>query len=142
MYLLVEVAGKALWVPYIERHHRNDPERLKTEKKTLELRLVYEAIGEKMCIMTGPFIAIALAPTMQGDDDDAHFMTPSELAEVGTWYLAMEEVVDALVLVMMARFNIYALRVRPTLSARVTLNQGLLCSCIFGFIKMGALGTA
>ena len=47
VYLLVEVTIKATWVPYLEWYYSNDPQALKTEKKFLEVRIVYEAVGEK-----------------------------------------------------------------------------------------------
>ena len=143
MYLLVEVTAKALYKPYIEWYYSNDPEGLAKEKRLLEVRVVNEAIGEKMCIMMGPFIAHALGPALRrGLDDDDHVQTtPGELAEIGGTYLLMEEMVDALVIVLLARYSIYALRVRPQLSMRSALIMlGWLTSCIFGFMKMAALG--
>ena len=140
LYLLVETVCKALWVPYLEWWYRGNPEQLKAEKKLLELRIVYEAVGEKMCIMVGPFIAHTLAPALQNDDDDEYERnTPSELAEIAGIFLLMEEVVDALGLVIMARFRIYALRVRPQLSMRNVVLLGVTIADIYGANKMAVL---
>ena len=142
VYLLVEVTAKALYKPYIEWYYSNDAEGLAKEKRLLEVRVVNEAIGEKMCIMMGPFLAHALGPALRrGCDDDDHVQTtPGELAEIGGTYLLMEEMVDALVIVLLARYSINALRVRPRLSVRSSLVLGLLTSGVFGFMKMAALG--
>lgn len=142
LYLLVEVAIKAMWVPYLEWYYSNDPETLKTEKKFLEVRIVYEAVGEKICIMIGPFFAYALSQAVRSDDggDDDDTATPSELAEIAGVYLAMEEVVDMLGLVVMASRSIYALRVRPQLSLRAAFSQGALHRCTaFGMMKVSVL---
>ena len=101
---------------------------------------MHEAVGEKMCIMIGPFIAHTLAPALQNDDDDEYERnTPTELAEIAGIFLLMEEVVDALGLVIMARFRIYALRVRPQLSARVVLLLGVMTGTAFCAAKMAVL---
>mgnify|MGYP006903299709 CR=1 FL=1 len=143
LYLLVEITVKACWLPYLEWHYRGDPEGLAREKKFLELRLVGEAIGEKMCIMTGPITAYALNQAMRhhAGDDDMTTATPAELAENMGIYLAMEEMVDMLTLVMMAKYGIYALRVHPKLSVRMLLFQGLAMACGYGFTKMAALAS-
>ena len=79
--------------------------------------------------MVGPVFAYALSQTVQSDDDGAAdaAATPSELAQIAGIYLAMEELVDMLGLVVLARFNIYALRVRPHLGVQVRHQQGRLC---------------
>ena len=142
VYLLVELTAKALWKPYIEWYYSNDPEGLAKEKRLLEVRVVNEAIGEKVCIMMGPFLAHALGPALRRGLDDDHIQTtPGELAEIGGTYLLMEEVVDALVIVLLARHSIYALRVRPQMSVRSSVTLGWLTSCVFGWMKMAALGT-
>ena len=143
--MLAEVAGEATWVPYLEYHYRNNPEGLAKEKKFLEMRLVGEAIGEKLCIMTGPLTAFALNQAMRrhiDDDEEQAAPTPGELAEIAAIYLAMEEVVDMLTLVLMVTCSIYALRVRPQMSVRTCIFQGLVMSCCYGFLKMAALANA
>ena len=67
-------------------------------------------------------------------------MNPGELAEIACIYLAMEEIVDMLTLVMWAKHGIYALRVRPQPSLRSTLYFSLGAACVYGFLKMAALG--
>ena len=127
-------------------YYQGDPEQLKKEKKLLELRVVYEAVAEKSQIMVGPVLAHLLneATKKVKDDDDAAAknMKPGMLFEIMGIYLGAEEAVDMLGLVIMARFSIYALRVRPQVRARNTLMLGLLMACAYGFIKMAALGAA
>ena len=100
------------------------------------LRFMGFAIGTRMTVIRLPSGGLLLHSPVPVDDRLA-----GELAEIGGTYLLMEEMVDALVIVLLARYSIYALRVRPQMSARSSLTLGWLTSCIFGFMKMAALGT-
>ena len=90
---------------------------------------MHEAIGEKMCIMAGPFCAYAINLTLHADDDNSKNPRSDKLLEIAGVYFAIEEVVDMLGFIMMASYGIHALRVRPQVRPRNTLVLGLLIAC-------------
>lgn len=123
------------WEPVVERSGRVG------KCKFVFQSFVSEAIGEKMCIIAGPFCAYAIDVSLRNDDDDdSKELRSDELLEIATVYFAMKEVVDMLGLVVVASYGIYAPRVKPHMRARNKLVIGFLTACIYGFVKIAALG--
>ena len=81
----------------------------------LEVRLVYEEIGEKLCLIVAPFISYSLD---RGKEENS----PGEQLAVATFCVFMiEEVVDSIFLVVMAEHGVNALRVKPAFNLRTHL---------------------
>ena len=92
----------------------------------LEVRLVYEEVGEKLSILVAPLIAYSL--------DSGNKGTPSaeQLTFATFCMFAMEELVDSLLLIVMAKHGVNALRVKPAFNLRTALTLGFLIGAEFG----------
>ena len=58
--MALEVFGKQAYLGYYRLRHEGDPVGLRTALDTLEVRLVYEEVGEKLCLLVAPFLAYSL----------------------------------------------------------------------------------
>ena len=81
---------------------------LRSALDMLEVRLVYEEVGEKLCLLAAPFIVYRL------DRDKEETATGGELAFATFCVFMIEEAVDSLLLIVMAKHGVNALRVKPT----------------------------
>ena len=96
----------------------------------LEVRLVYEEVGEKLCLLVAPFIVFSLD---RGKEDTS---TTGELAFATFCVFVIEEIVDSLLLIVMAKNGVNALRVKPAFNLRTALILGLLIATVFGFLQV------
>ena len=96
----------------------------------LEVRLVYEEVGEKLCLLVAPMIAYSLG---LGKEETA---TAEQLAFATLCVFAMEEVVDLLLLIVMAKHGVNALRVKPAFDLRTALFLGFLIAATFGGLQI------
>ena len=92
----------------------------------LEVRLVYEEVGEKLCLAVAPFVAYSL------DRGKKETASAEQLAIATVCVFFMEEAVDLLLLIVMAKHGVNALRIRPVFNLRVAL--------FFGFIVAAEVG--
>ena len=60
--LALEVAGKHAYLGYLRLRHEGDRAGLRKALDMLEIRLVYEEVGEKLCILVAPFLAVLPRP--------------------------------------------------------------------------------
>ena len=60
MLMGVEVIGKQAYLGYFRLRYEGDPEGLNIALDMLEVRLVYEEVGEKLCILVAPLVAYYL----------------------------------------------------------------------------------
>ena len=87
---------------------------------------MYEEIGEKLCLLVAPLLAFSL------DRDKEGTASAGDLAFATFCIFALEEVVDLLLLIVMAKHGVNALRIRPVFNLRVAL--------FFGFIVAAEVG--
>ena len=106
--VLVEVAGKHAFLTHVRLRHEGNAEGLRRTLDIHEVRLVYEEIGEKMCIVTAPFIALMM---------DRNRDVP-QLVRLTVYVLAVEEIADVLLIIMCAQHEVNVLRVKPRASGR------------------------
>ena len=104
--MAVEVAGKHAYLAYFRKRHENDAEGLRKALDVLEIRIVYEEIGEKIAIFVAPFVVTRLDPGRSA----------MRLAGFAALLFAIEEVVDVVLVIVMARYEVNALRVKPKAS--------------------------
>ena len=96
----------------------------------LEVRLVYEEVGEKLCILVAPFLAYYLD---RGKEDRAR---GGQLVVATLCIFGMEELVDSLLLIVMVKHGVNALRVKPAFSLRVALFLSALVGGMFGGLQV------
>ena len=126
--MVLEVVGKQAYLAYFRLRHDGDPAALRSALDMLEVRLVYEEVGEKLCILVAPILAYMLDRGKEGR------------APIGQLFLAtfcifaMEELVDSLLLIVMARHGVNALHVKPTFNLRMALKLGVLIAAEFGVL--------
>ena len=128
--MALEVFGKQAYLGYFRLRHEGDPVALRGALDMLEVRLVYEEVGEKLCLLVAPFIAYSLD---RGKEERA---TIEQLAFATFCVFAMEEVVDSLLLIVMAKNGVNALRVKPAFNLRTALYLGIGTATVFGFLQM------
>ena len=128
--MCLEVFGKQAYLGYFRLRYEGDPPALRRALDMLEVRLVYEEIGEKVCLLVAPFIAHSLDRGKEGR------ASAEQLAFATFYVFAMEEVVDALLLIVMAKCGVNALRVKPAFNLRTALFVGLGVAVIFGWLQI------
>ena len=90
--MALEVFGKQAYLGYYRLRHEGDPANLRRALDTLEVRLVYEEVGEKLCILVAPLVAYYL-------DRGREAAAPVEQLIVATvCVFATEELVDSALL--------------------------------------------
>ena len=124
------VFGKQAYLGYYRLRHEGDPAGLRMALDTLEVRLVYEEVGEKLCLLVAPLIAYSLDRGKEGAS------TVGELAFATLCVFAIEEVVDSLLLIVMAKHGVNALRVKPAFNLRSALFLGCVIATVFGFLQI------
>ena len=127
---LPSVFGKQAYLGYYRLRHEGDPAGLRMALDTLEVRLVYEEVGEKLCLLVAPFVVYSL------DRDKEGTASAEQLAFATFCVFMIEEVVDTLLLIVMAKHGVNALRVKPTFSLRSALILGFLTTVGFGFLQI------
>ena len=128
--MALEVFGKQAYLGYYRLRHEGDPANLRRALDTLEVRLVYEEVGEKLCLLVAPLIAYSLDRGKEGAS------TVGELAFATLCVFAIEEVVDSLLLIVMAKHGVNALRVKPAFNLRSALFLGCVIATVFGFLQI------
>ena len=128
--MALEVFGKQAYLGYFRLRHEGDPVALRSALDMLEVRLVYEEIGEKLCLLVSPFIAYSL------DRDKEGTATGEELAVLTFCVFMMEEVVDALLLIVMAKHGVDALRVKPAFNLRTALILAFIIAAVVGLLQI------
>ena len=123
------------YLGYYRLRHEGDPAALRRALDMLEVRLVYEEVGEKLCLLVAPMIAYSLG---RGKEETA---TAEQLAFATFCVFAMEEVVDLLLLIVMAKHGVNALRVKPAFNLRTALMLGLIIAGVFGFLQIADIIT-
>ena len=88
----------------------------------LEVRLVYEEVGEKLCLLVAPFLVYSL------DRDKEEAASVEQLA-FATFLRFYDEVVDLLLLIVMAKNGANALQVKPAFNLR----SGLIVGFVIGY---------
>merc|ERR550514_1142201 len=86
--------------------------------RALQKRFVHESIAEKHSIMTAPLIAFLFLPRHKNG-------TMMTMARAGLAYIGMEECVDVLVILVLARFGVHLTRERPAFTVRDAVMSGL-----------------
>ena len=132
LYLCVEVLGKAFVLAHILDKTANDEAARAEACRALETRIVYECIGEKLSIMTGP----AIARLFLRAKNAAALET---VVAAGLGYIAMEETTDALSTVVLARSEVHLTRVRPVFKARDAMFYGATVTINAGCIIMATM---
>ena len=91
---------------------------------------MYEEIGEKLCLLVAPLIAYSLD---RGKEDRA---SVEQLAFATFCVFMIEEVVDMVLLIVMAKHGVNALHVKPAFNLRTALLLGLLIGGEFGYLQI------
>ena len=91
----------------------------------LEVRLVYEEVGEKLSLLVAPFLAYSL------DRGKEEASSVEQLVAATSCVFAIEEFVDSVLLIVMAKNGVNALRVQPSFSLRAALMLGFLIAAMF-----------
>ena len=128
--MILEVIGKQAYLAYFRLRHEADPVALRNALDMLEVRLVYEEVGEKLTILVAPFLAYMLDRGKEGRASVA------QLSLATFCVYAMEELVDSLLLIVMAKHGVNALRVKPAFNLRTALYLGCGISAAFGFLQI------
>ena len=126
----LEVAGKHAYLGYIRLRHEGDRAGLRKTLDMLEIRLVYEEVGEKLCILVSPLLAYYLD---RGKEDRAR---GGQLVVASLCIFGMEELVDSLLLILMVKHGVNALRVKPAFSLRVALILSGYIAAMFGALQI------
>ena len=64
--MVLEVVGKQAYLTYFRLRHEGNLTALRSALDMLEVRLVYEEVGEKLCILVAPFLAYMLDRGKEG----------------------------------------------------------------------------
>ena len=123
---------------YFKQRHAHDPDKLRQALDIIETRMVYEQIGEKYCLLVAPFMAYMLSKDLEKEDRPSM----EQLGEVTGITFAMEEFVDAMLAIAMARLEVNALRVTPRLNARFVLILGFLSGSAYGGMRAAMILTS
>ena len=91
---------------------------------------MYEEIGEKLAILVSPFLAYYL------DRGKETRVQAGRLAVVTLCVFAMEELVDSLLLIVMVKHEVNALRVKPAFSLRAALLLSAFIATMFGGLQI------
>ena len=122
LYLFIEVTGKGAILAYTNDKHRGDEAAANAAHRTLQVRFVHESIAEKHSIMTAPLIAFLFLPRHKN-------VTMRTMLRAGLAYIGMEECVDVLVILVLARFGVHLTRERPAFTVRDAVFYGLMVAC-------------
>ena len=128
--MALEVFGKQAYLGYFRLRHEGDPAALRGALDMLEVRLVYEEVGEKLCLLVAPFIVYSLDRGKEGR------ASGEQLALATFCIFSIEEVVDSLLLIVMAKNGVNALRVKPVFNLRTALMLGFMVSSGFGWLQV------
>ena len=128
--MAVEVFGKQAYLAFYRMRHEGDPVGLRKALDVLEVRLVYEEVGEKLCLLVAPFIAYSL------DRDKDGRASGEQLALATLCVFVIEEVVDSVLLIVMAKNGVNALRVKPAFNVRTALLLGCMIAAMFGALQI------
>ena len=118
------------YLGYHRLRHEGDPVGLRSALDTLEVRLVYEEVGEKLCLLVAPFLVYSLD---RGKEETA---AAGQLALATFCVFMIEEVVDSLLLIVMAKNGVNALRVKPAFNLRTALLLGFAIAAMFGILRI------
>ena len=131
LYLVIEVLGKVALLVYVNDKTEGDEIARDREYRSLETRLVYEAIAEKHSIMSAPAIAFLFLPRKN--------MAIKTVLTAGLAYIAMEEHVDLLVILVCARLGVHLTQVHPNFTVRDAALYGLLVAWNAFFVIMATM---
>ena len=120
---------------YFNQRYENQPEELRQALSLFEYRLLYEQIGEKYCILAAPFMAYMLSKDLEKEDRPS-VEQPRDVTGIT---FAMEEFVDVVLNIAMARVGVNTLRVTPQLKMKLVLMLGFASGAMYGFLRVAVI---
>ena len=100
------------------------------------LFVLYAVVGRWMLSTVAPLLLVAPFVTYSLDRDKEGTASSEQLALATVCVFMIEEVVDSLLLIVMAKHGVNALRVKPVFNLRMALFLGFNIALTFGFLQI------